>query len=80
MEKWEFLQLKIDTVVSTRPFGGKESNQEYYVIYDTDQFGSEYRGKEFCVYGANQLDGDGCIRISSTNYQFFNVEGEINRE
>lgn len=73
MSEKEFLQLKVNTVVSLK----RETPQTYYVIFDDDIMGSSHKGNAFKVFGAKELDGINYIRISSSNYQFYNIEGYI---
>lgn len=71
MTENEFLQLKIGTVVSN-----KWRKNTYFMIYDTDQMGTAYRGKKYIVYGARQMDHDkNLARIDIGNCQFWRVEG-----
>ena len=44
MTENEFLQLKIGTVVSN-----KWKKNTHFMIYDTDQMGTAYRGKKYIV-------------------------------
>ncbi len=73
MTKKEFLELKLDTVISARFNEGV-----YFVIYDTDQMGTAYRGEEYRIYGAKQIDCDThTVRISINNCQFWKIEGKM---
>ena len=71
MTENEFLQLKIGTVVSN-----KWKKNTHFMIYDTDQMGTAYRGKKYIVYGARQMDHDkNLARIDIGSCQFWRVEG-----
>lgn len=73
MTESEFLQLKIDTVISNRFQKGI-----YFVIYDADQMGTAYRGERYRIYGARQMDCDTqFVRISIGNCPFWKIEGKI---
>lgn len=73
MTEYEFLQLEIDAVVSKR-----WQKDAYFIIYDTDQMSTAYRGKKYLVYGARQLDcGKNFARIDIGNCQFWNIEGKL---
>lgn len=72
MTESEFMRLKIGTVISNRFQKGL-----YFVIYDTDQIGTAYRGEKYRIYGAKQMDCDTCfVRISIGNCQFWKIEGK----
>ena len=72
MTENEFLQLKIGTVASN-----KWKKNTYFMIYDTDQMGTAYRGEKYIVYGARQMDHDkNLARIDIGNCQFWRVEGK----
>lgn len=76
MTENEFLRLKIGTVVSVRSVGSKE--KRYFVIYDTDQMGSAYRGQKYTVYGAKELDCEGSYtRIDRRNCKDWEIAGMI---
>lgn len=73
MTENEFVRLEIGTVVSDR-----FHENILFVIYDTDQMGTAYKGKKYRVYGARQIDCDmNFIRISIGNCQYWKVEGKI---
>lgn len=75
MTKNEFLQLKLGTIVSCR-----FDEENYFVIYDTDQMGTEYRGKRYSVYGAKQMGCDtNMVRIDINNCPFWKIEGKIKK-
>ena len=72
MTENEFLQLQLGTVVSSR-----FAEEIYFVIDDTDQMGTEYRGKRYRVYGARQIDCDtNMARIDINNCQFWKIKGK----
>ncbi len=73
MTENEFLRLGIGTVVSNR-----WQADIYFVIYNTDEMGTAYRGKKYLVYGAKQMDcGKNFVRIDIDNCQFWKIEGKI---
>ena len=54
----------------------KWKKNTHFMIYDTDQMGTAYRGKKYIVYGARQMDHDkNLARIDIGNCQFWRVEG-----
>ncbi len=72
MTEYEFLQLEIGTVVSNR-----FDPDTYFIVYDTDEMGTAYRGKKHLVYGIRQMDCDkNFARIDIGNCQFWKVEGK----
>lgn len=72
MTENEFLRLELGTVVSNR-----FDEEAFFVIYDTDQMGTAYRGKRYRVYGAKQIDGNmNFARIDIDNCQFWRIEGK----
>ncbi|MCM1325500.1 MAG: hypothetical protein NC094_00170 [Bacteroidales bacterium] len=76
MTENEFLHLEIGTVVSSR-----FDEENFFVIYDTDQMGTEYGGKRARVYGAKQIDGNmKSARIDIGNCQFWKIEGRMPQE
>ena len=73
MTENEFLKLEIGTVIFEN---SKEDT--YFVIYDTDQMGTAYRGNKYRVYGAKQIDCDThFVRISISNYPFWDIQRKI---
>ena len=65
--------MELGTVVSDR-----FDKDIYFVIYDTDQMGTAYKGKKYRVYGAKQIDCDtNFVRISIGNCLFWNIEGKV---
>ncbi|MCM1101833.1 MAG: hypothetical protein NC079_09140 [Clostridium sp.] len=69
----EFLRLESGTVVSER-----FNENTFFVIYDTDELGTAYKGKRYRVYGAKQMDCDtNFARIDINNCQFWKIEGKV---
>ncbi len=76
MTENDFLHLKPGTVISDR-----FDKNIYFVIFDTDEMGTAYKGNKYRVYGAKQIDCDtNLIRISLSNYQFWEIEGKITNQ
>lgn len=77
MDNREFLNLKIGTVILNR-----FDKSKYFVIYDNDQMGSKYKGKEYAVYGAKEINSDkpDYIRIDKNNAKFWLIKGKILKE
>ncbi|MDE5951125.1 MAG: hypothetical protein K2H12_06065 [Acetatifactor sp.] len=70
MTENEFLKLEIGTVIFE-----KSKEDTYFIIYDTDQMGTAYRGNKYRVYGAKQIDCDThFVRISISNYPFWDIK------
>ena len=73
MTEKEFFQLEVGTVISNI-----WKTDTYFVIYDTDQMGTAYKGRKYIVYGARQMDYDkNFARIDIHNCQFWRIEGKI---
>lgn len=69
----EFLRLGLGTIVSSR-----FNKNVYFIIDDTDQIGTAYKGKRHIIYGAKQI---GCetnyARIDIGNCNFWKIEGQM---
>lgn len=73
MTENEFLRLEPGTVISER-----FNENTFFVIYDTDEQGTAYRGKRYRVCGAKQMDCDAKFaRIDINNCQFWKIEGKV---
>lgn len=70
MTRYEFLRLKIGTVVENRLYEG-----EYYVIYGDDEMGSAYLGENFRVYGAKGVEdyNNKYVRIDIQNCSSWDI-------
>ena len=73
MTENEFLRLEINTVLSYRFNEGT-----FFMIYDTDEMGTAYKGKRYRVYGAKQIDCEtNFARIDINNCHFWKIEGKL---
>lgn len=71
MKESEFLCLSIDTVVQPN------REEEYWVVYDLDQFGGNSNVRGVRLLNSQQPKYG---RISSDNYPFWQVVGKLRKD